>query len=168
LDQPVVLLLREHGSHVEHVLKHRLLKLPLRTMDFLHGVSYAFGFAFIRQQCFGQLPIRFSNRREQFIPAPSEFGLNRLQIPFLFGAKTQLAVNPVMIIDRPCHGLAQEVIADIKSDRSDERRAAGQKAGDEPRPSRLLVRIGQAQVGGCSEKTCKFSAREMGRTVLAF
>ena len=88
-------------------------------MDFLHGVSYAFGIAFIRQQCFGQLPICFSNRREQFIPAPGEFGFNRLQIPFLFGAKTQLAVNPVMIINRPCNGLAQEVIADIKSDRSD-------------------------------------------------
>jgi hypothetical protein len=88
-------------------------------MDFLHRVSYAFGIALIRQQRFGQFPICFSNRREQFIPAPSEFGLNRFQIAFLFGAKTQLAVNPVMIINRPCNGLAQEVIADIKSDRSD-------------------------------------------------
>ena len=107
------------GSHVEHVLKHGLLQLALRMMDFLHGVSYAFGIAFIRQQRFGQFSICFSNRREQFIPAPSEFGFNRLQIAFLFGAKTQLAVNPVMIINRPCDGLAQEVIADIKSDRSD-------------------------------------------------
>ena len=119
LDQPVVLFRREHGSHVEHVLKHGLLQLALRTMNFLHGVFYASGITFIRQQCFGQLPICFTNRCEQFIPASSEFSFNRLQIGFLFGAKTQLAVNPVMIINRPCDGLMQEVIADIKCDRSD-------------------------------------------------
>ena len=42
LDQPVVLFRREHGSHVEHVLKHGLLQFALRTMNFLHGVFYAF------------------------------------------------------------------------------------------------------------------------------
>ena len=110
---------REHGSHVEHVLKHGLLQLTLRMMNFLHGVFYASGITFIRQQCFGQLPICFTNRCEQFIPALSELSFNRLQIGFLFGAKTQLAVNPVMIINRPCDGLVQEVIADIKCDRSD-------------------------------------------------
>ena len=42
LDQPVVLLLREHGSHVEHVLEHRLLQLALCTMNFLDGGFYPF------------------------------------------------------------------------------------------------------------------------------
>ena len=101
------------------MLKHGLLQLALRTMNFLHRAFYAFRITFIRQQSFGQFSIRSTNRRDQFIPAPSEFSFNRLQIAFLLGVKTQLAMNPVMIINRPCDGLVQEVIADIKCDRSD-------------------------------------------------
>ena len=110
LDQPVVLLRREYGSHVEDVLEHGLLQLALRTMNFLHGGFYAFRIAFVRQQRFGQLPICLTNRRDKFIPAPSELSFDRFELAFLLGAKTQLAVNPVMIIHRSCGGPAQEVI----------------------------------------------------------
>jgi hypothetical protein len=37
----------------------------------------------------------------------------------LFGAKTQLAVNPVMIIHRSCGGPAKEVTREKKCARSD-------------------------------------------------
>ena len=77
-------------------------------MNSLHGASYSFGIAFIRQERFGQFSIGFTNRRDQFIPAPSEFRLNRLQIAFLFDANTQLAVNPIVIIDRPSDGLRKK------------------------------------------------------------
>ena len=72
LDQPVVLLRREYGSHVEDVLEHGLLQLALRTMNFLHGGFYAFRIALVRQQRIGQLPICLTNRRDQFIPAPQQ------------------------------------------------------------------------------------------------
>jgi hypothetical protein len=167
LDQPVVLLLREHGSHVEHVLKHRLLKLPCARWIFCTASLTRSDSPLSANNASASSRFRFSNRREQFIPAPSEFGLNRLQIPFLFGAKTQLAVNPVMIIDRPCHGLAQEVIADIKSDRSDGAEEQDKKQ-ERTRLSRLLVRIGQAQRWRLLGKDLQVQRTGNGTAVLAF
>jgi hypothetical protein len=56
VDQTIVLLLSEHGSHIEHVLEHGLLQLALCTMNFLHGGFYAFRIAFCPPAVLRQVP----------------------------------------------------------------------------------------------------------------
>ena len=117
-------------------------------MNFLHGGFYAFRIALVRQQRFGQFPICLTNRRDQFIPAPSELSFNRFQLVFLFGAKTQLAVNPVMIVHRSCRrtGARSNLRKKMRTQRQP--RIAPQKAEDDPGSSRLLIQAGQTQRRG--------------------
>jgi hypothetical protein len=119
LDQSVVLLRRQYRLHVEDVLEDGLLQLALRKMNLLHGALYTFRIDFVRQQRFGQLSICLTNRRDKFIPAPSELSFDRFELTFLFRAKTQLAVNPMVIINWARGGLAQEVIGNEESAGSD-------------------------------------------------